>query len=350
MTIEVAVMEAYKPDLSAGELRELEQQLDRRSASERKKVIEECNALRKQIYYHCSDYKPQVAAVTTHNMEVMIREALASGELKPKSTVWLKMDGCAKQYKCGKAMYLLCELAFRLREHGITLDQMNEVTGHGKDEADGHGGVFKNWLINEMRRVDLLEDEGGGPAIEMADVTGETCESFATAMCKVAEAGLTAVKTEAMNRKRSAKRSTAQRNFRLYTAADIGQPPEINAMTDVLARDAPRDRKLAAQVEHDKMVKATLAHNNYRADPELQLHGKPRVVMVRRIACGCPGCKRHLAMPVAERYKPHDDCERAAMFSRMNDWKRVELKPASEAAAARMQDDDELQLQALQRQ
>ena len=46
MTIEVAVMEAYKPDLSAGELRELEQQLDRRSASERKKVIEECKIRR----------------------------------------------------------------------------------------------------------------------------------------------------------------------------------------------------------------------------------------------------------------------------------------------------------------
>ena len=72
-------------------------------------------------------------------------------------TVWLKADGCAKQYKCVKAFYLMCELAYRLN---VTIDQMLEVTGHGKDEADGHGGVLKNWLVGEMRRVDLLE---GGP-------------------------------------------------------------------------------------------------------------------------------------------------------------------------------------------
>lgn len=44
---------------------------------------------------------------------------------------------------------------------GITLDQMNEVTSHGKDEADGHGGVIKTWLTNEMRRVEL--DKGEAP-------------------------------------------------------------------------------------------------------------------------------------------------------------------------------------------
>ena len=34
----------------------------------------------------------------------------------------------------------------------MTIDQMLEVTGHGKDETDGHGGVFKNWLLGEMKR------------------------------------------------------------------------------------------------------------------------------------------------------------------------------------------------------
>ena len=36
---------------------------------------------------------------------------------------------------------------------------MLEVTGHGKDEADGHGGVLKNWLVGEMRCVDLINDD-----------------------------------------------------------------------------------------------------------------------------------------------------------------------------------------------
>jgi hypothetical protein len=50
-------------------------------------------------------------------------------------------------------MYLLCDLAMRL---GVTIDQMLEVTGHGKDEADGHGGVFKNWALGEMKRADFV--------------------------------------------------------------------------------------------------------------------------------------------------------------------------------------------------
>jgi hypothetical protein len=33
---------------------------------------------------------------------------------------------------------------------------MLEVTGHGKDEADGHGGVFKNWILGEMQRADFV--------------------------------------------------------------------------------------------------------------------------------------------------------------------------------------------------
>ena len=37
---------------------------------------------------------------------------------------------------------------------------MLEVTGHGKDEADGWAWrVLKNWLVGEMRRVDLINDD-----------------------------------------------------------------------------------------------------------------------------------------------------------------------------------------------
>eukprot|EP00966_Prymnesium_polylepis_P274397 6339631-Prymnesium_polylepis.1 len=66
-------------------------------------------------------------------------------------------------------MYLQCVLAHRL---GVTIDQMLEVTGHGKDEADGHGGVLKNWLIGMMQRVDILATDDDQPAVDvdMADV------------------------------------------------------------------------------------------------------------------------------------------------------------------------------------
>jgi hypothetical protein len=198
MTIEVAVAEAWRPDLSAAEVAEIAARLLIAKGEERCKILEEARTLNKHVYYHCSDYKPQVAAVTTHNMEVMFKEMVELGELREGErgsskgkggTVWLKMDGCAKQYKCGKAMYLLCQLALRL---DLTLDQMNEVTGHGKDEADGHGGVFKNWLISQMHGSDLTEGD-----VEAADMVDGEMASFAEKMCEVARAGITELKPQA---------------------------------------------------------------------------------------------------------------------------------------------------------
>lgn len=67
----------------------------------------------------------------------------------------------------------------------MTIDQMLEVTGHGKDEADGHGGVFKNWLL----------------------------------------------KPAAMNSKRRAASNLKDRHFRTYTEADVGDAPAIKPLT-----------------------------------------------------------------------------------------------------------------------
>jgi len=65
---------------------------------------------------------------------------------------------------------------------------MLEVTGHGKDEADGHGGVFKNWLL----------------------------------------------KPAAMNSKRRAASNLKDRNYRTYKEGDIGDAPAIKPLTDDL--------------------------------------------------------------------------------------------------------------------
>ena len=61
------------------EREELESRLAACTTEERKGVVAELQAAHKHIYYHCSDYKPQVAAVTNHNMEVMLKEMIASG-------------------------------------------------------------------------------------------------------------------------------------------------------------------------------------------------------------------------------------------------------------------------------
>ena len=333
MTIEVAVAEGYKPELDAARLREIAEKLRAAAPAERGRVLDELAALQKKIYYHCSSYKPQVAAVTTHNMEVMLKELQASGELaKQGGTVWLKTDGCAKQYKCGKAFYLLCKLAEKLN---VTVDQMLEVTGHGKDEADGHGGVFKNWLLGEMQQGDFSASMA--PSLEAADVVDGQVVDVAEVLCAHARAGLTDLKPAAMNSKRRAASNLKDRNYRTYTEADIGDAPAIKPMTDDLSKDAP--------AKTDYRTKATLAHNNYRADSELiKLRRKP-VIAVRRLACACEGCRRALQRPIATRYSPHDTCAHFAEFGRLNDWKLVELEASDDTAAEIMADDEDLQVQ-----
>ena len=80
-----------------------------------------------------------------------------------------------------------------------------------------------------------------------------------------------------MNSKRTGLSTLIARVFKTYSEKDISNPPEIDAMTAALARDAPAGA--------DSRMKATLAHNNYRADPELQKEGSLKVIAVRRIAC-----------------------------------------------------------------
>ena len=333
MTIEVAVAEGYKPELDVARLAEIKQKLSAAEPAERGRVLDELAALQKKVYYHCSSYKPQVAAVTTYNMEVMLKELQASGELaKQGGTVWLKTDGCAKQYKCGKAFYLLCKLAAKLN---VTIDQMLEVTGHGKDEADGHGGVFKNWLLGEMRRADFSVDVA--PCLEAADMVDGQMADVAEVLCAHARAGLTDLKPAAMNSKRRAASNLKDRNYRTYKEGDIGDAPAIKPLTDDLSKDAP--------AKADYRTKATLAHNNYRADPELIKLKKKMVIAVRRLACACEGCRKALQRPIATRYMPHDTCARFDYFGRLNDWKLVDLVPSDGLAAEIIADDEDLQVQ-----
>ena len=169
-------------------------------------------------------------------------ELLAAGILKSGKTVYLKTDGCAKQYKCAEAMYLMCKLAESL---GVVIDQMLEVTGHGKDEADGHGGVFKQWLTHEMQRANVSDAD----LMEVADQVDGREASFATAMTKRAREGFAELKPAGMNSKRRERSNTSKRVFKTYTEADIRDAPAIQAMTDQLARDMPSDA--------DARVKAT---------------------------------------------------------------------------------------------
>lgn len=172
--------------------------------------------------------------------------------------------------------------------------------------------------------------------VEAADqVDGEEA-SFTTAMAKRAREGFGELKPAAMNSKRREASNTVKREIKTYEEKHIRDAPEIDPMTDDLAKDAPAGA--------DSRVKATLGHNNSRADPELQRDGH-YTIAVRRLACACDGCRQALERPIATRYDAHNDCVRFTSFGRLNDWKLVALRAKAGESAALVEEDAELLLQ-----
>ena len=60
-----------------------------------------------------------------------------------KSTIWENTDGCAEQYKCTTALYLLSILS---HAYNIVIDSGVGAPVHGKDVVDGLNAADKRFL------------------------------------------------------------------------------------------------------------------------------------------------------------------------------------------------------------
>ena len=70
-----------------------------------------------------------------------LKELLEQRMIKQESTtLWEETDGCAKQYRCATAMYLLLLIFVRFN---IVIDRVMEAPGHGKDVVDGLNATDK---------------------------------------------------------------------------------------------------------------------------------------------------------------------------------------------------------------
>ena len=58
-------------------------------------------------------------------------------------TMWKKTDGCAKQYRCSIAYYLMSYLS---TSYQIVIDRAVDTQDHGKDVVDGFDTVQKPYL------------------------------------------------------------------------------------------------------------------------------------------------------------------------------------------------------------
>ena len=62
--------------------------------------------------------------------------------------IWDQTDGCAKQYRCSIAYYLISYLS---TSYQIVLDRAVDTPGHGKDVVDGFNAVQKLYLATYLR-------------------------------------------------------------------------------------------------------------------------------------------------------------------------------------------------------
>ena len=62
--------------------------------------------------------------------------------------MWDQKDGCAKQYRCSIAYYLMSYLS---QSYQIVLDRPVDTPGHGKYVGDGFNAVQKRYLATCLR-------------------------------------------------------------------------------------------------------------------------------------------------------------------------------------------------------
>ena len=77
-------------------------------------------------------------------MQLFIRQQIISPGI---TNIWDHMDGCGKQYRCSKALYLLSVLACT---YDVIVDMWVGAPGHRKDVVERMNAQDKAFLINQI--------------------------------------------------------------------------------------------------------------------------------------------------------------------------------------------------------
>ena len=67
-------------------------------------------------------------------------------------TIWENTDGCAEQYRCDSAIYLMSVLSHR---HSIIFDWGISAPVNGKEMVDGINAIYKCYMYQLMSTVQL---------------------------------------------------------------------------------------------------------------------------------------------------------------------------------------------------
>ena len=73
------------------------------------------------------------------------------------SAIWENTDGCADQYRCATALYLM---SFLSQSHSIIFDWYISAPGHGKEVVEGLNSVDKRYMYQWMSNVQFPGSKG----------------------------------------------------------------------------------------------------------------------------------------------------------------------------------------------
>ena len=97
------------------------------------------------------DARKQDSATTTAHSKLLI-EMLKKVMTSTISTIWENADGCAEQYICASALYLMSVF---YQCHSIIIDRGISAPGHGKEVVDGINAIGKRYIYQLMSNVQL---------------------------------------------------------------------------------------------------------------------------------------------------------------------------------------------------
>ena len=101
------------------------------------------------FHSYLSDDSKQDAANTTAHSKLLI-SLLKNKQVLTKSLskIWENTDGCAEQYRCASALYLMSVM---LQTYSIIIDRGISARGHGKEVVDGINAVDKRYISIDVQ-------------------------------------------------------------------------------------------------------------------------------------------------------------------------------------------------------
>ena len=267
-----------------------------------------------EFHSHFSNHSRQDAATTAAHLTVLLDLLRSKGKYFVGCTLYDETDGCAKQYRCSNAIYLLSVLASK---YGITIDRGIGAPGHGKDDVDGLNATDKRYLQGKFCMIGTPEandNEKRMAANSMVEGASQSLAAECARLCSL-PSRINGVKGHAKARKREDTATMKKRNYHVQNEEE--DIPFTNLKMKTVGLPAGMYNGMGAMY-------------NLRVEPSLGV-GK---AALRRIPCLCDGCLLQLKLSwqagvsasEQQRYKSSISCKWWGIFLGLNDWKIVSLE------------------------